>query len=188
MKVKTIIASLLCLVLVMTMQLSALASDNPTGSHDQGSIPVIIIKESEVEKNLRNSVLLDTVDLGNGLKCSIYERQEVASFSANVISKTFTFSLTCGGNYLGYLDQTTSWSYDGVNRPVCLSNSNTFHSTDPSKNYLINKGSTTTHYGSSSSKYTMLADVYYNTKYTATSEFSAICDKNGNPTPVCTDV
>lgn len=50
MKVKTIIASLLCLVLVMTMQLSALASDNPTGSHDQGSIPVIIIKESEVEK------------------------------------------------------------------------------------------------------------------------------------------
>ena len=73
MKVKTIIASLLCLVLVMTMQLSALASDNPTGSHDQGSIPVIIIKESEVEKNLRNSVLLDTVDLGNGLKCSIYE-------------------------------------------------------------------------------------------------------------------
>lgn len=188
MKLRKIISLLLCLIMVMVIPIPVSANECSYNLDNDVSIKVIIVGKDEMREVLNNSIFLETIDLGNGFECSVYEEWRTTSFSTNTITKTHDFFLSCNGTNFGYLRQTTSWSYDGTNRPTCLSSSNTFYSTDTSKNYLSGQGSTIAAHGSSSTIYTRIADVYYNTKYIATTEFSTICDKNGNLSFSCTDV
>lgn len=155
---------------------------------EEEAVQNIAISPEEIKDNADNRVFVETIDLGNGLECSIYEGIALSTYADGTISKTNDFELSYEGTFFGYLSQTTSWSYDGVNRPTLLSYSDTFHSTDPSKNYLSSKGSSTSTYGTSSRKYTLTAEVYYNSKYIATTDFSTICDKNGNLSFISNDV
>ncbi len=130
---------------------------------------------------------IQSINLGNGLVCEIYEIPTISAYASGTITKTHDFALYYSGTYFGYLEQTTSWTYDGTNRPTFNSASNTFYSTDTSKHYLTSESSTTSNYGTTSKQYNRKAKVYYNSSYIATTNFTTICDKNGNLSFACTD-
>lgn len=112
--------------------------------------------------------LVEELELGNGLFCKVYEIDVAVVNSSGTQSAVHDFSLYYGDTYFGTLRQTTSWSYDGVNRPTLDSYSSVFYSTDVDNNYLKGVSSTTTAYGTSVRAYNCKADVYYNKSYIGT--------------------
>lgn len=175
------------LMLLMAMLVSVISIQLPCVYAMESNTNLALREVPQSEYSNDNATFVQEIDLGDGLVCKIYEVSTISPLTSGTTTKTHDFSLYYSGTYFGYLSQTTSWTYDGTNRPTLNSSSNTFYSTDTSKHYLTGKGSTTSNYETTSKKYTRKADVYYNNSYIATTNFTTICDKNGNLSFACTD-
>lgn len=175
------------LMLLMAMIISITSIQAPCVYAKELNTNLTLKEIPQHEYSNDNATFIQTIDLGDGLVCKIYEVATISPFASGTTTKTHDFSLYYSGTYFGYLRQTTSWTYDGTSRPTLNSSSNTFYSTDTSNHYLNGKGSATSNYGSTSKQYNRKADVYYNKSYIATTNFTTICDKNGNLSFACTD-
>ena len=152
--------------------------------------PVFAMETAEEyvsEYSDNEAVYVCSFDLGDGLSCDAYMIPALSLLASGTITKTVAFNLSYEGTYFATLQQTTSWSYDGVNRPTLLSSSNVFQTTDTSKNRGVAISETTSNFQESARIYTMKADIYYNTSFLSRTNFSTICDKNGQLSYSCTD-
>lgn len=175
------------LILLMAIFISIISAQAPCVNAKEADLNLAINEISQSEYSNINASFVQEINLGNGLVCKIYEIPTISPSASGTTTKTHDFSLYYNGSYFGYLRQTTSWTYDGTNSPTLNSYSDTFYSTDISKHFLNGKSSTESNYSATTKQYNKKADVYYNNSYIATTNFTTICDKNGNLSFACTD-
>ncbi len=129
---------------------------------------------------------VETIVLREGLVCEIYEKKPIFTTMSSTAYGETDFRLYYEGTNFGYLRQKTTWTYDGINRPTYVRGSNVFYSINDAGT-LTTVEAYTANYSTSGKKYVNAAEVYYNSVYLATTEFTTICDKNGNCNYLATD-
>lgn len=140
---------------------------------------VIELQEITDDNFLDGYEYAETFDMGNGFTCKVYAAVQNRNTRSSTADGDVTFTVYSGNNLVGYYHQVTSWSYDGTNAPKLLSSTDTFSSTDLSKNYVRAVSSGTSTDSLKTTQYAVVAKIYYNATYLTTSEFSTSCFTDG---------
>lgn len=138
----------------------------------------IFISTNEMEGDVGDMTYVGTYEMENGITCVVYEFNSADSRTSTIYGGT-QFQLYYAGNYMGYLLQKTTWVCNGSDKPMFVNASNTFYSTNASTIYMEQVNAYTAICDTTSRKYVMTADVYYNSVYIATTEFTTICTQDG---------
>lgn len=169
--VKKMITALLCAALLLAQSSVSFAAESEE--------TVIELQEITDDNFLDGYEYAETFDMGNGFTCKVYAAAQNENTRSSTADGDVTFTVYSGNNLVGYFNQVTSWSYDGTNAPQLLSNSNSFRSPDLSKNYVQVVSSGTSTDSLKTTKFAVVAKIYYNANYLTTSEFSTSCFTDG---------
>ncbi len=136
---------------------------------------------------------INTVNLGNGVVCEVYEKtREVKNYSDSVKTTeekyTFDFNLYVNQNNIGYLRQITKWKINKVSRPKFVSGFDKLYTIDADKYKMKKVSQTVENYKELAKMYTRRVTLEINGRAIGTTDFSTVVDKAGNASPVATAV